>query len=332
MGHDAESLRRKGLGLSKLESIDRWFGTEQASVVSLSWLLFFCDLVALACLAALSPALRALPGIDPATLAKVLKLGAFMLPAWAAVAVLGRYTWDWGGAWRTALIWSVLAALIAVPLAAIHWSGSGISFLVLFIPVAVTMAAAFFGMRRGLLVWIFFTAAHAGLAVLEGLGVLPYAPLFPEVAQGIFGTPLSIFCGVFGAFAVTSVFMLASSWMVDALGRARAKAEHKAVLVDFTGYTCTNCRWMEANMFPRPEIARELDKFVRVRLYTDGKGELYRNQQQMELDMFGTVALPYYAVLDSLGTPQAEFLGMTRSTEEFLKFLRGEPPRATSSR
>ncbi len=124
------------------------------------------------------------------------------------------------------------------------------------------------------------------------------------------------------------------SWMVNDYpgGLARAKTEHKSVLVDFTGYTCTNCRWMEANMFPRPEIAAELEKFVRVRLYTDGQGELYRRQQQMELDKFGTVALPYYAVLDSLGKPQVEFLGMTRSTEKFLQFLRGERPRATSSR
>jgi thiol:disulfide interchange protein DsbD len=111
-------------------------------------------------------------------------------------------------------------------------------------------------------------------------------------------------------------------------GLARAKAEHKAVLVDFTGYTCTNCRWMEANMFPRPEITRELEKFVRVRLYTDGQGELYRNQQKMELEKFGTVALPYYAVFDSLGNPQSQFLGMTRSSEEFLQFLRGGRPLA----
>ena len=32
---------------------------------------------------------------------------------------------------------------------------------------------------------------------------------------------------------------------------AKAKAENKKVFVDFTGYTCTNCRWMEANTFPR---------------------------------------------------------------------------------
>ena len=81
-------------------------------------------------------------------------------------------------------------------------------------------------------------------------------------------------------------------------------------------------KWMEANMFPRPEVARELSRFVRVRLYTDGRGELYRRQQQMEQDMFGTVALPYYAIVTPDGTPRVAFGGLTRSAEEFIAFLR----------
>ncbi|MEO7998993.1 MAG: thioredoxin family protein, partial [Gemmatimonadaceae bacterium] len=113
-------------------------------------------------------------------------------------------------------------------------------------------------------------------------------------------------------------------WMVNdyAGGLARAKAEGKMVLIDFTGYTCTNCRWMEANMFPRTEITHEMEKYVRVRLYTDGQGELYRTQQKFELDKFGTVALPYYAIVDAEGNTQAQFLGMTRSSDEYLTFLR----------
>lgn len=118
-------------------------------------------------------------------------------------------------------------------------------------------------------------------------------------------------------------------WMVNdyAGGLARAKTERKLVLIDFTGYTCTNCRWMEANMFPRPVIADEMKKFVRVRLYTDGQGELYRAQQKLELDKFGTVALPYYAIVDGDGRTQSQFLGMTRSSDEYLTFLRGAADR-----
>ena len=102
----------------------------------------------------------------------------------------------------------------------------------------------------------------------------------------------------------------------------RAKAENKRVLIDFTGYTCTNCRWMEANMFTRPEVKAEMEKFVLVSLYTDGEGEIYERQQQMEQTVFGTVALPFYAIMDSAGKPIAAFPGLTRNPDEFIDFLR----------
>ena len=112
-------------------------------------------------------------------------------------------------------------------------------------------------------------------------------------------------------------------WLVNdyAAGLVRARAEHKPLMVDFTGYTCTNCRWMEANMFPRPDVKRELGRFVRVRLYTDGQGELYERQQRMEQEKLGTVALPYYAIVDTLGDVRAQFLGMTRHAADFIEFL-----------
>jgi thiol:disulfide interchange protein DsbD len=114
------------------------------------------------------------------------------------------------------------------------------------------------------------------------------------------------------------------AWIVNDYDRARAEAhrQNRPLLIDFTGYTCTNCRWMEANMFPRPDVARELARFVRVRLYTDGRGEIYRRFQQMEQDLLGTVALPYYAVIAPDGTPALAFGGLTRNADEFIAFLR----------
>jgi thiol:disulfide interchange protein len=100
-----------------------------------------------------------------------------------------------------------------------------------------------------------------------------------------------------------------------------AHDQQRPVLVDFTGYTCTNCRWMEANMFPRPEVRALLDQYVRVRLYTDGRGAVYEEQQALQERMFGTVALPYYAILTADGRPLATFLGMTRDRREFARFL-----------
>lgn len=113
-------------------------------------------------------------------------------------------------------------------------------------------------------------------------------------------------------------------WIVNNYDQALAVAarEHRPILIDFTGYTCTNCRWMEANMFTRPEVAVDLARYVRVRLYTDGRGEPYRGYQQMQRDIYGTVALPYYVALDSAGTPKVAFGGLTRNSAEFVSFLR----------
>lgn len=103
---------------------------------------------------------------------------------------------------------------------------------------------------------------------------------------------------------------------------AKGKAENKLVFIDFTGYTCTNCRWMEANVFPKKEVEDELRNFVLVQLFTDGDGEIYERQQKMEQDMYGTVALPFYAVVDGDGKAKATFPGLTRNVSEFVDFLR----------
>ena len=115
------------------------------------------------------------------------------------------------------------------------------------------------------------------------------------------------------------------SWITNDLEGAleKARLENKKVFVDFTGYTCTNCRWMEANMFVLPEVRGEMEKFVLVSLYTDGEGEVYERQQQYQQDTFQTVALPFYAVLDADGKPVATFPGLTRDAKEFTNFLRG---------
>ncbi|HMQ04859.1 MAG TPA: cytochrome c biogenesis protein CcdA [Pyrinomonadaceae bacterium] len=102
----------------------------------------------------------------------------------------------------------------------------------------------------------------------------------------------------------------------------QAKAENKNIFIDFTGYTCTNCRWMEANMFPKPAIKAELEKFVRVKLFTDGEGEPYEGFQKMQEQRFGTVALPLYALITPEDSVKATFEGLTRDENEFVTFLR----------
>ncbi len=114
------------------------------------------------------------------------------------------------------------------------------------------------------------------------------------------------------------------SWIMNDYERAlaTAKREGKRVFIDFTGYTCTNCRWMEANMFAREEVRRELTGFVRVRLYTDGEGGVFQGQQQLQQDKYRTVALPFYAVVNADGSPVVSFPGLTRDAAQFVAFLK----------
>jgi thiol:disulfide interchange protein len=102
---------------------------------------------------------------------------------------------------------------------------------------------------------------------------------------------------------------------------ARAKAENKRVLVAFTGYACTNCHWMKANMFPRPEISGALGDLVLVELYTDGTDAASEQNQQQQEKLFQTVAIPYYAVFDGDAKVLGSLAGLTKDPAEFLKFL-----------
>jgi len=114
------------------------------------------------------------------------------------------------------------------------------------------------------------------------------------------------------------------SWIVNDYEGAlnQARAEGKLVFIDFTGYTCTNCRWMEVNMFTKALVQQELGRYVCVRLYTDGDGEVYQRQQQMQQEKFGTVALPLYAVVNADGKALKIFPGLTRDQSQFVSFLK----------
>jgi thiol:disulfide interchange protein len=112
-------------------------------------------------------------------------------------------------------------------------------------------------------------------------------------------------------------------WMKNQYPEALAKArqEGKRVFVSFSGYACTNCHWMQANMFTRPEIAAAMKDYVLVELYTDGTDSASEQNQNLENSKFSTVAIPYYAILDPDEKVVATFPGLTRDPQEFLRFL-----------
>jgi thiol:disulfide interchange protein len=114
-----------------------------------------------------------------------------------------------------------------------------------------------------------------------------------------------------------------SSWLKDdyAGALAKAAAENKNVLVTFTGYSCTNCKWMKTNMFPRENIAGLLEQYVVVELYTDGIDDAAEVNQELQLERYKTAAIPFYAIVGPDGAPIVEFAGRTTDEETFRSFL-----------
>jgi thiol:disulfide interchange protein len=124
------------------------------------------------------------------------------------------------------------------------------------------------------------------------------------------------------------------AWMKNQYREAldRARSERKLVFVNFTGYACTNCHWMKANMFTRPEIAGALKNFVLVELYTDGTDAASLANQELEQGKFQTIAIPFYAILDADGNAIATYPGATRDAGAYLTFLQKTPsPKPTDA-
>jgi thiol:disulfide interchange protein len=101
----------------------------------------------------------------------------------------------------------------------------------------------------------------------------------------------------------------------------QARQQGRPIFLEFTGYICVNCRWMEQNVMARRSIHQRLvDEFVLVKLYTDGGKDARRNQD-LQINRFQTVALPYYVILSVDNDVIATFPGIARDLPEFQAFL-----------
>jgi thiol:disulfide interchange protein DsbD len=115
-----------------------------------------------------------------------------------------------------------------------------------------------------------------------------------------------------------------SKWLKNqyAEALAKAKAENKNVLINFTGYACTNCHWMKQNMFPKAEVQEAIANLVLLELYTDGTDQASEENQKIQDSKFKTVAIPYYAIVSPDERVIATFAGLTKNTSEFVAFLK----------
>jgi thiol:disulfide interchange protein len=116
-------------------------------------------------------------------------------------------------------------------------------------------------------------------------------------------------------------------WLKDQYREAlakRAPGEGMLVFVNFTGYACTNCHWMKANMFTAPRDRSRHAQGVRAggplrRRHGDAASE---ENAKMEERRFNTVSIPFYAILDPDEKVIATFPEATRDAQKFAAFLK----------
>lgn len=119
--------------------------------------------------------------------------------------------------------------------------------------------------------------------------------------------------------------------------------ENKPVLLDFSGYGCTNCRELEGAVWTNDEVRQLInDEFVLVSLMvddkaklaepiemTDRKGELHIIETVGELwgflegEKFGVAAQPYHVIIDHEGTPMSGSMDYQngKDVEVYMNFL-----------
>lgn len=120
-----------------------------------------------------------------------------------------------------------------------------------------------------------------------------------------------------------------------------SKKSGQPIFVDFTGIRCSNCKLNEGNVFPLPAVRAELQKFERVKLYTDDMpdtsyvsdpGNRARREEaeangNFQNAVFKTIQLPLYAVLMPQPDGKVKVIGVYREGKinapgEFVAFLK----------
>ena len=123
-------------------------------------------------------------------------------------------------------------------------------------------------------------------------------------------------------------------------GLAYAKKVNKPVLLDFTGWSCTNCRKMEASVWSDPEVLKRLrNDYVLISLYVDDRTALSESEKytskvsaksiktlgqkwsDLQEVQYNTNAQPFYVVLAPDGRPAAEPRAFDLDIKAYTNFL-----------
>jgi thiol:disulfide interchange protein len=122
-------------------------------------------------------------------------------------------------------------------------------------------------------------------------------------------------------------------------GMMEARKHNKPLLLDFTGWSCVNCRKMEDNVWSDPKVWDIInEKYILVSLYVDDKtglpdefkksvytgeevstiGKLWSNLQR---EWFNTNSQPYYVIMDHSFNVLIKPKGFTPSIDDYADYL-----------
>ncbi|WP_257657345.1 protein-disulfide reductase DsbD family protein [Parapedobacter lycopersici] len=121
---------------------------------------------------------------------------------------------------------------------------------------------------------------------------------------------------------------------------AHSQQVNKPLLLDFTGWSCVNCRKMEESVWPDPRVLKRLkEDFILVSLYVDDRTELAPEEQytsefsgkkirrvgqkwsDFQAARFGANAQPYYVIVDGEGNQLVPAQAYNEDIENYINFL-----------
>lgn len=119
-----------------------------------------------------------------------------------------------------------------------------------------------------------------------------------------------------------------------------SKQVGKPLLIDFTGWSCVNCRKMEESVWPDPTVLRLLhEEYILVSLYVDDRTSLPEEERytspfsgksirrvgqkwsDLQQTRFGVNAQPYYVVENSAGQQLIPAQGYKEDIPHYIDFL-----------
>jgi thiol:disulfide interchange protein len=121
-----------------------------------------------------------------------------------------------------------------------------------------------------------------------------------------------------------------------------SKKTSKPILLDFTGWNCTNCRKMENNVWSNPEVHKMLkNDYVLIEAYVDDKKVVLDKEQQytssysgkkitllgdkwsdIQAARFNSNSQPDYVILNSKGEQLLPAQGADYNPDNYIKFLK----------